>query len=433
MRSLVLKLTSVLALALVVLLLGACYDSLDYYYDESDVDKEFLSIRAYMTESFEHQGVKLRGDTILVGDSMIYTCDIYPSKATYIRNYFWTLDGNRVSNDFSFRTDIQKAGVHNMVFVVVDNLGDTLSDTLHVTVTSVPELNAKQFIPSNNMQNVSPSDFFSFSWKAKNPDGKGKLFHHFVLQKIGDTSRTILVDEILENPYYTYTQGFEPVSKYEWNVSTFNQYGLQADSQIEGVFYTGGYNKESGIFGSVCPKFSDGQIRTRVTLLDDAENVVWEKELTKTEVADFTIRPVEAGKYLLWVMALDADDYSYDSLEVEVNENEIVQLDTIYLKDRTPPKITSLAGSDTLARTDTLAFLIKDGSGSIQEDRLNIFWNSESVETYDFRNDTLYLLTTDVPGAWVYQVLTIEAVDKSMNTATKSFYVLPNISLEDVW
>ena len=130
----------------------ACTNSDDALYDESSNSSISISAKLLLEkDSISRQG---KADTVRPGDTLTFIADIEPSRSIRIQRYYWTLDGDKWASEFSFRSNISEPGHHEVVFVLVDYFGDTLTDTLHVWVGNLPILDEKAFIPHPGTQQI---------------------------------------------------------------------------------------------------------------------------------------------------------------------------------------------------------------------------------------------------------------------------------------
>jgi hypothetical protein len=163
----------------ILAVLMACTNSDDYLFDSQDSQQ--IEVSAVVTRSFDSDGQKSKADTIQPGDSLIFLTSVSPSKSIRNRQYFWTMDGANFASEYSFKKSINEPGIHKIAFIFVDFFGDTLSDTLTVTVASPPIMDTEKFIPARGTQNIDPDSAIRFAWNFDDPDSLWDVSFRFIL------------------------------------------------------------------------------------------------------------------------------------------------------------------------------------------------------------------------------------------------------------
>lgn len=412
-------------LACLALLFFACSDSDEYLYEESS--KQEISIEAYMTRAFKNDADKFRADTILLGDSLIFFANVWPSKAMHFQKYYWTMDGVIFANEFSFRKPVTNPGLHEINFVLIDHFGDTLVDTMSLAVSSAPLLDQKNFIPATGTQNIGASDFLSFAWNAEDPDHMWDVFYHFTLESQEEKSQ-VLVDTILEVPYFKYIYGFNSLTQYRWKVQAFNQLGIPSLHQIAGNFGVAGVPGENAITGVIKINVSDLDPQFEVTLMDSINQEVSKIQSRST----FNLKPIPNGNYKIAIVSKDYPDFKLDPTSVQLQGGKVFQMDTLVLKDNNPPYIQPLMGSDTLDYADTLRFIVRDDGGPLAVSRTFAKMEQAAIPSSKFQGDTLIVPLKNYESSWSLRILTITTQDNSGNKAYRYFYIRPNKTLSEV-
>ena len=412
-----------------LLALVACTDSDQYLHDSKP---ESIVVSAYMTPSFDSTYENSRADTITPGDSLIFLTSVYPSKSVWSQKYYWTLDGNIFANDYNFKSTVYTPGTHQVVFVLVDFFGDTLSDTLSLTVASLPTLDEQHFIPADGMQQVDPYQILHFAWNANDPDSIWNLNYHFRLYENGNDDLS-LVDTVVDSPTFSYVNGFKPLHEYCWSVSAYNEIGLESIEKIVGHFFVMGINNESAVLGYVKTSTPVEMDSLYITLLDSSLNVV--RKIEQSENA-FSVGNLTKGSYSL-VIALPhfpefKMDAKMDTIRFTLLENQVLSLDTVVLNDVVLPRIASVTGRDTLAPEDTLKFLVTDGGSGIDLSRTAVHLDGILVNKITLSNDTLCVPVSIPETSWTKKILVVSTHDLSGNESRKTFYVLPKTTLTEV-
>ena len=115
---------------------SACTNGEDYLYDEEQ--STFIEVSVEMAYSFDSSSTRMKSDTLTPADTLIFIANILPSKSIKIKRYLWTIDGETLSYDFSFRKNIEKPGQHKIAFFLETYLGDTLSCRYSTYASSSP-------------------------------------------------------------------------------------------------------------------------------------------------------------------------------------------------------------------------------------------------------------------------------------------------------
>ncbi len=404
----------------------ACGDSDRYLFDTS-AQADSIYVEAHLAISFDSSVTRLKSDTIRPGDSLIFLTEVYPSKSIGHRWYFWLLDGAPFANEFSFRNSIQELGVHEVVFVFVDAFGDTLTDTLSVTVASPPVLDSIHFIPANETQNIEPDSSLYFAWNTVIPDSSDEVVYHFTIrQPMGDT----LVDTLLDRANFIYRNGFMPLRKYYWSVTAENQFHQKSEQTVEGNFFVKGSFQENAVMGHLKTNSEKNSFSYLLQLQDGDLQPL--KEI-RTDDSAFDMAPLAAGQYALRVSIPDYPDFEAVTSRFSVGGEQVLELDTICLYDRTPPNISTLSGSDSIDISDTLLFSISDGGFDITESMISVTFENNNLTDFSFSDNILRIPFYRNFSSWTYRIITVFAIDHSDNKSTKSFYLKPNTTLSEVF
>ena len=412
----------------IALLYEACTNSDDYLYDESE--STFIEVSAEMAYSFDSLSERSKADTIRPGDSLIFIANIQPSKSIKIKRYLWTLDGNPFSFDFSFRSAINKPGLHKIAFILETFFGDTLSDTLTLQVSSPPVLLDTAFIPATGSQGIPTTGGVSFAWNGYDPDSIAFLYYRFSIDG--------LIDTILNVPYFTYWQNLEPLSHYRWHVQAINEFGFTSSNTIEGNFFTAGGPNECGITGFIELSAKDNAITAfaysaKISILDSTDREIFSDIIkgNSQNAQPFVVSPLNEGSYRIAINVPKYPDYFKDTFDLVLSANEVQELDTIALTDSIPPRIAAIENgisddsTNTLEYADTLRFLVTDlGTPQSQKTVLAYLESTQLVEKVG-AGDTFTVALPTSAKTWTTRQLDIVAIDASKNKSTRSYTIKP--------
>lgn len=414
---------------LVLFFACACTDSDQFLFNETE-NTEFIKVEATVTTSFDSTASRSKADTIKPGDSLIFLTNVIPSKSIRNQEYFWTLDGKLFSNEFSVKSTIKAPGIHDVEFVFVDFFGDTLKDSLTITVASPPQLDNVNYIPASLTQGIRQNDFLRFVWRAYDPDSMWNLHSRFTLQE--EYSDSLLVDTLLDSPQFIYTGHLKTLQKYTWQVSVQNQFGQAAEQQLEGIFYTTGIDGENALCGKLETSTRENDFTFQVLLTDSAQQTLYKKKF-KSSDSHFSIKPLPEGSYTLYTLVEDYPDFKPDTLDITLRGGTVREIPSITFYDSIPPTIESLTSSDTLDIADTLHFKVYDGGGTLQLSKIRAMLDSHTLTGLSLSHDTLAIPLDPSALYWSYRIIAITLADNSENKTQRKFYLRPNATLPEVF
>ncbi len=410
------------------LLFVACTNSEDYLYE--DDDSTFIEVSAEMAYSFDSISERNRIDTLHPGDSLIFIANILPSKSIKIKRYLWTLDGSPFSYDFSFRSAIWEPGEHKIAFFLETFFGDTLSDTLTLWISNSPVLLTSAYIPANGSQGIPTTGGVSFAWNAYDPDSIANLSYRFVIDG--------LVDTILNVPYFTYWKNLEPLSHYRWHVQAINEFGFVSENSIDGNFFTSGGPNESGITGFIELSAKDKTTNAfsysmKLSILDPYNNEILSEQVKGSSqvTQPFAIAPLKEGDYRVALSIPKYPDFVGDTLDLKLVANEVMELDTIRLRDTIAPQIAFIENSvvdekaDTLEYADTLKFFISDFGTPQAQKSVYAYLESGLIAEKAGSGDTFTVALPASAKSWTQRLLDVVAIDASKNKSIRHFVLEP--------
>ena len=418
----------VFALFGIFMVLIACTNSDDYLFNNRDSQE--IEVSAVITTSFDNDSEKKKTDTIQPGDSLIFLTTVYPSKSIRNKQYYWTIDGFNFASEYSFKKSIIDPGVHKIAFVFVDFFGDTLSDTLTVTVASPPIIDTENFIPATATQQIDPDSVIRFAWNSYDPDSLWDVSFRFVLQ---DNDKDTLIDTLLKQSYFTSRKKLSPLQKYTWTVTALNEFNLQSKDFLKASFFTSSRKGESAILGVVSTSAVQEEQDFKVILLDSLQVPLDTLNLSGSS-ADFNIQHCTKGRYTLITSVENASDFKTDTIHFDLYANRVLELDSIILLDRTLPRIQSPTETDTIDIADTLRIIVYDNGGVIPASKISVYYENKNRD-FIYSNDTLYIPFEKEASAqnWSPKIMTVTAADPSNNRVKQIFYLRPNASLSEVF
>ena len=415
---------------ILILALLACTNSDEYLFN--DQGSQEIEISAVVTRSFDSDAHKTKADTIQPGDSLIFLTSVSPSKSIRNKQYYWTIDGGNFASEYSFQKSINDPGIHKVAFVFVDFFGDTLSDTLTITVATPPIMDTENFIPATGTQNLAPDSAIHFAWNSYDPDSLWDLSFRFTLQ---DSDKDTIVDTLLHQAYFKYSKKLSSLQKYTWTVKAYNEFNQKSNETLTASFYTKGRKGEGAVSGTLQTSSSPKEQDFKVILLDSLQEPLDTLQLTGKPSADFNIQPLAKGIYSVAISVDNASDFKSDTIRFKLEANQVSQLDTITLVDEIPPRIQSISDSDTLDISDTLRFIVFDQGGSLSSSKINISYENRNLQDFTLSKDTLYVPFNKEASAqnWTTKFITVSATDPSNNSAKHIFYLRPNATLPEVF
>lgn len=417
-------------LGLIVCAFLACTNSDDFLYNSQKAQE--IEVSAIITTSFDSDAEKKKADTIQPGDSLIFLTTVYPSKSIRNKQYYWTMDGGNFASEYSFKKSINTPGIHDIVFVFIDFFGDTLSDTLTITVASPPVINTEKCIPATATQSLDPNSAIHFAWNSHDPDSLWNTFFHFVLQ---DSDMDTLIDTLLESAHFTSHLKLSPLQKYTWSVSAYNEFNQQSKETLTASFFTSGRKGENAVKGHIGSSANHENQDFEVVLLDSLLLPLDTFNFSGNSDAELDIRPLAKGKYTLISSINRAYDFKSDTVQFFLNENQVLELDSIILTDNVAPRIQAVPQSDTLDFQDTLRFYIYDLGGTISQSKISVSYENQIRQDIFFANDTLYVPFTKEAASqnWSHKLISVAVADPSNNKKKLTFYLRPNATLPEVF
>lgn len=422
------KFFQTLIIAATVWLFQSCFDSNDHIFDEDDAIS--ITVDASLSKNIYTLTPSVKADTFYIHDTIYFSVSINPNKIFHVQDYHWLMDGDYCSSDYNFKKQIKEPGYHKFKFILKDNFGDMHYDSLDVWIADIPILNDSAFIPAQGTQAIDPHEAIYFTWSAKTKGIRLSHYFHFTLSEESfdnsdPNSKTNFkaIDTILNEPYFEYHNELNPLKKYNWSVQAFNEYNLASAEKIESYFYTKGIPGDGSLQATIRTSLQQ-TIPIQIALQNQADkNKVFNYNLSlspsKTEIS---LGAIPSGAYRLTINS-DYSDFGTIEKDVNIKDGFIEILDNIKLIDSTPPLITSISNLDTLEFSDTLRFVVKDGSGEINTKNTAVYLESDQITDRFYKDSILNVVLKETDKSWTYHILTISVTDGSNNIAKKTFYI----------
>jgi hypothetical protein len=386
---------------------------------------ETISIDAHITHSLDSSSQRVKSDTLIPRDSVIFLVSVYPSKAIRLQNYFWKINEKKRGAEFSFRSAFENAGKQTVVFHLVDYYGDTLTDTLIIWVSNPPELNDSVFVPANESQHISSEKGISFIWNASDQDSNDPLKHHFRLFN-NDSS---FVDTIVYEPYFHYPYQLPPLHQIFWSVETFDSFNLKAPQKIESTFYTESFSTEDGAVVIPISAKNNSLYEKLDYIITPKENqplplYITEKENIFLNKGILHLSSLKEGAYEIEVFHSEYNDFKMKPLFFSIIKEEVLVLDSITLTDSIPPIISNLnSSSDTIPIQDSLSFSITDGGIPLTKNNIQVYFDSQLFISWSFSNSVISISIPKEKQNDFLHLLSFKITDFSSNVNKKTYYL----------
>ena len=134
---------------------------------------------------------------------------------------------------------------------------------------------------------------------------------------------------------------------------------------------------------------------------------------------------IPAGDYHLAISS-DYSDFNEIIEDISINDGFITTTRSIKFSDSIAPVIKTFSSHDTIAYADTLQFIVKDGGEAISLQNISVNLEGESIVDRTYKDSILTVVLKKTDQSWAYRILNISAMDRSQNSAKKSFYIMPS-------
>ena len=182
---------------------------------------------------------------------------------------------------------------------------------------------------------------------------------------------------------------------------------------IHGDFFTRGGPGEAGLSGylgtSARTSGSNGfPLDVSIAILDSFGTTVNTSEFASNshDIQKFSFLPLEPGQYRAVFSIPKYPDFASDTLDITLYAGEVLNLDTLFLTDQTPPKIypivegVILEDADTLKYADTLRFYIKDQGTPSSQKSVAAYIESTLLTEKTLSGDTFTVIIPSSMRTW---------------------------------
>jgi hypothetical protein len=313
--------------------------------------------------------------------------------------------------------------------VLKDHFGDMHYDSLDVWIADNPILNDSVFTPANGTQAFDPFEAIYFTWSAKTEGIKLAHYYRFTLSEqdfANIDSKFTRIDTILYEPNFIFHNKLNQFKKYNWTVQAFNEYDFASSQKIQSSFYTKGFPGEGSLQATVDIGRATS-VPMQLTLKNKGnfnKHFDFKFNLSSSN-NNISLGVIPAGTYQL-TLSSDYSDFGTIIKDVIINEGFVTIEKKLKLVDSIAPTIISMTNRDTLDFADTLQFIVKDGSGDISSQNINVSLENEAILDKFYKDNILTVVLKETDKSWTYRILAISATDGSKNIFNKYFYIMPS-------
>ena len=421
------KFLKIFAIAAFASLLQSCFNSDDHIFDETEATN--INVDVALAKSITDVSSKVKADTFHVNDTIFFIARISPNKIIKVQDYHWLMDGQYCSSEYNFKKQITDLGHHKFTFVLKDHFGDMHYDSLDVWIADNPILNDSVFTPANGTQAIDPFEAIYFTWSAKTEGIKLAHYYRFTLSEqdfANIDSKFTRIDTILYEPNFIFHNKLNQFKKYNWTVQAFNEYDFASSQKIQSSFYTKGFPGEGSLQATVDIGRATS-VPMQLTLKDKGnfnKHFDFKFNLSSSN-NNISLGVIPAGTYQL-TLSSDYSDFGAIIKDVIINEGFVTIEKKLKLVDSIAPTIISMTNRDTLDFADTLQFIVKDGSGDISSQNINVSLENEAILDKFYKDNILTVVLKETDKSWTYRILAISATDGSKNIFNKYFYITPS-------
>lgn len=352
---------------------------------------------------------------------------------TYYSSHKWIIDNNEVNASSLYYT-FDKAGVHKISFVTVDNLGDTLTSHANVYVNTPVSLSL-QFPPNKyNQVDGENATGLELSWNVYGIDSWES--------SICVVYASYYEDKVWERPLGE-TECTESVDLMGRLNLDINEYGDSVNHSINNsTIYWGVRAVTKNDRGNIEQYFSD--IFSFSTILENNQNAIIEVPVTcmfsqypeKSQLkgafisasgdtlakfskikANSVIRQALSPQSNIKIVVCDTalTEYSCNSMTVNLPPSTKTITDTLFLQDKVKPNMVPSATE--LPTTAQMKFFLLDNGSGINASKIVAMMNEDTLQT-TFNDNILSIPNTCKKDC----ALSIYAEDYAKNKAPDIYW-----------
>lgn len=354
----------------------------------------------------------------------------------YYRNLLWKINGKKI-NIPTFRYSFQEPGQYDCILQVVDKFGDTLTDTTRLYVDTPSSITLNSPRDGNNQIDPFSKEEIILKWTTSGIDpwettlcdiyasnNKENLWKRFIgssdCNEKTSISGPILPDkDTLEN--YGIFLDEESISFY-WGVimTVSNSNGIQAiDTSNIFHFSTKLVDADSSIL-NIPIKYKSFSSHnafipdTRITIKDANGNTL--KEIDNAAISSVvSVKLAAQTGVSVTMQEFYYDEYKAESLTVDIPENSVIDLDTVFFEDNIAPTVWPLHKEFLIG--DPIIFSVIDKGSGFSSSKSIIHSDISSLE-FVYYNPLLTISSKQTKPWRIY----IQVSDYAGNMSTPVFW-----------
>jgi len=436
--------TRLFALAVCTLVLISCGDHLadedapilqQYVFANSSMYSEDISnYYEPIGDLYVEQGQSLRFYAGYSIGKKIYTDETLQQ---YYGGLLWKI-GDDYYNLNSFRYTFNTPGEIEGSLETTDNFDDTLRNTfrIHVNTPSAIEI----LFPYNGFNQAEPTDDqeLPLRWNVSGIDSwetaQCQIYMSYDADLVWDEplgqtdcfSEVVLSGSLIQNYDSVLQQVLSPYDSsftLYWGIKLVvkSESGRQYRDSTEIFHFSTKIQNETSTLKIpfVYDRYRDNAIlSTKVSLISAKGDTL--QTLTNEEKSG-TLSVKVKPQMGLTVVLQETHRYEYisETRTVDIPKNTVLTLDTVILKDRTPPQVLSI--STTYDITDSVVFLVYDDGSGITPSKLHVIGDLDTLES-NYQVPYLYFRSTCRDSC----KLQIVGEDYSHNRIPQSYWTIEN-------
>lgn len=390
-------------LVMLLSLLAACDAGSDATFSG---DSEELAV----TASVGYYGAATCKDTSIATTDTIYLSGSYtPVNGANLSGYFWRTGLSTVYSEYQVKITYGAAGEYTPVFYVIDAHGDTLSDSVHVLVSSAPALDTLSWLPQDGSEKL-PADTLNFAWSVTDSDGDAVASSFSLSCGSGLAFDTVLSAAFLQ------LRDLPELESCSFSVSVSDEHGILGNS-ISSSFTTRASDSSARFSGTLSASPDSLLNKVSFVLIHEGDTAAMEFE---GGTFDSTYAP--PGTYTLLATLDEYPDYEAVSKTFTLRAGEYLSGISLKLRDSGVPGFPEDLG-DTLPMASELRLALTNGGVPLDSASQVVTLDGNSLSV-SFLGDTLVipLPTYRLP---ICRLMDLKIVDYAGNSTARSLYLCP--------